>query len=249
MSSASPPISVTSPSGSMRAVLRAAGTVAGLLAGPTGIVTASQDRVIDGGSLVILRDGVPVGSEEFQLRRTQGPGGSATFALSATAYYPADRPSHVLSAQLRFRGDSLVTSARFEAQSGQESTFALVTVGSRRVTVRMRLPGRESTREYPGTAPSVLLDDSLFSVHALRLPRTDGSVGLLWPRIGRRIDAEVTYHGTGETDLHGRTRVLHHVSLGRGQTVRHLWFDDEGRLHKVSAPGVGLTAVRESSGR
>jgi hypothetical protein len=221
------------------AATRTAAALAALLA-TTASAATSQARVLDSGSFVILKGGDVVGVEEFQVRRT----GADAFTVSATAHYPAERPTHVVTAVVHLSGDSVVSSARFETQHARQATLALVTVAGRRITIRIGLPGRESSREYPGTTEPVLLDDSLFGIHALRPPRTGEPVGLLWARAGRRTGGDVTFHGQAETDVGGRRRTLLHVTVRGGEAVRHLWFDEEGRLQKVEAPDVGLTAVR-----
>ena len=228
--------------GPAAAVIRTVGAVGVLCAAPSG--SAAQERVVDSGSFAILRAGELVGLEEFQLRRITDAAGGDVFTLSTTASYPADQPTLVLSALLRLRGDSLVSSARLELQHEQRSAVALLTVGDRRVTVRIGVPGLESSREYPGATPSVLLDDSLFGLHALRHPQAAAGISLLWARAGQRSSGAVTFHGRTETDVGDTRRTLEHVSLGTGDAVRHLWFDDQGRLQKVEAPRIGLTAIR-----
>lgn len=249
--SSAPPLPGRPPADRGLAARRWALALAAAVAGtPADRAYATQERVIDGGTLLVLREGQLVGLEEFQVRQSGRPGGPQTLTITATAHYPAERPTHVLVASVRFGGDSVVSSARFEVQGTESGALALVTVSGRRITVRIGLPGRESTREYPGTTPPTLLDDSLFAIHAVSPPiGTGGATGMLWPRAGRMRPGTVTAAGRAETTVGGVRRMLHHVTLTAGGPIRHLWFDDEGRLQKVEAPEVGVTAERRAGGR
>lgn len=201
-------------------------------------------QTVDAGTFVILRGEDIVGLEAFELRRVVGAG--AGFTLTTSATYPPTQPDHTLRAVLQIGADSSVLSARFDFENTIRQ-FVLVDVGARRVTVRIGMPNGESTREYPSGARNLLAQDSLFALYALLPGLTPGTVRLLWPRDGRRAGGELVVYGREPTQLGPNQRGLVHMSLGSGPSVRHLWFDDSGRLIKVTIPALGLTAIRRSA--
>lgn len=208
----------------------------------------AAQRPIDQASFLIMRGGNVVGAEDFEIRPAAGAAGGA-YTVTTTAYYPADQPTHLLVAAVQLGADSQITSAQFELQQNGVRQRVLVTVGERRITVRMGTAGHEATREFPGGRRQMLADDSVFALHALLPGSAPGAVQILWPRSGQRTAGTLNPHGQDTTTVGGAQRTLRHVSLETGEATRHLWYDDQGRLVKVSIPALGLTAVRRSTGR
>jgi hypothetical protein len=42
----------------------------------------------------------------------------------------------------------------------------------------------------------------------------------------------------------GVRRILTHVILGQGDEIRHLWYDESGKLFAIDVPKLGVRAQR-----
>lgn len=218
---------------------RAAVVLGALMAIPT---IPPQGPILDAGTLVISRGGSVVGREEFTVRRgrSSGPEG---FTITSTASYPPSSPSVRLSPVVELGPDSIPVQVQFDVH-GDGQSRAYAQFGPRRITIRVVHPGGESARELPAVGGEILADDSVFSLHAI--PPARGTRHAVMPRSGTRLPAEVAGGGVERTTVQGVPRELRHVVLRIGTQDRHLWYDQDGKLMKVEAPGVSLTAERES---
>lgn len=229
------------PSASVRTWTTAVALAAGTLGGRPTVA-----QVVDGGTLVILSGGEVVGREEFTVRRgrTTGPG----HTISTTAWYPATHATITLSFELELGADSVPTAVQLEV-TGPDPYRLYAAMGTRRVTIRTVRPGREAARELPGAERHVVLDDSVFALQAL-LPRdgTPGFAGVV-PRRDQRARAQVTWVGEARTEIGGVVHALQQVTLRLNGRIRHLWYDQGGRLMKAEDAGTGLVAERREGPR
>lgn len=198
-----------------------------------------QGPVVDTGTLVISRGGVLLGREQFTVRRgtSSGPDG---FTITTTAHYAIPR-AITLSPVVELGADSLPVQVQFDV-FGDGQARVYVRFSPRRITVRVVRPGGESARELPLTGRTLVADDSVFGLYAIR--PAPGPLQVLTPRNGRRVPAELVALGTERTIVQGVTRRLEHWVL-RGSDDRHLWYDEAGRLMRAEVPALSLIAERE----
>jgi hypothetical protein len=204
----------------------------------------AQVREVDRGVLLISRGPRLIGREEFVVRRGRGSGTMAGFTVASTAWYPPDRPQRSLTSVVEFGTDSLPTAIRVEASNG-DLKRVLISIGPRRLTVRLATANGESAREHPVREPHVIVDDSILATHTL--PPTPRSLPLRTMTMSgtRGPLAEIIERGWEPTPIGGTTRELKRFTIQMGDAVRHLWYDAEGRLWKVADPARNTVAVRQ----
>ncbi len=202
-----------------------------------------QGPVLDAGTFVISRAGAVVGREEFTVRRgrSTAPDG---YTITATAAYPPASPTVTLAPVLELGPDSLPVQVQFDVfGDGQARVYARF--APHRITLRVVRPGGESARELPATGRTLVVDDSVFALYAIR--PTPGLLQVMAPRTGARLSAELLERGTERTTLQGVTHPLAHWVLRLGPEERHLWYDEAGRLMRVDLPALSLSAERTSA--
>jgi len=204
---------------------------------------AVGQQTLDRGTLVIIQGDRVVGREEFLLRSGRRSGSPDGFTLSSTVSYPADRPLRTLTAVVEFLPDSQPVASILELQNGEQERVLMV-IGPRRVTVRLKTPAGESAREYPAGGSVLLADDSVFAYHALPPSLSHPEARGMTLRGARHGGAEVTDHGAEPTDVGPDQRTLWHVSVTLAGATRHLWYDEQGRLIKLSIPSRDLVVLR-----
>ena len=156
----------------------------------------------------------------------------------------ASRPTHTIPSLVEIGPDSLPRLAQFGPIPGAD-LVTLVQFGPRILILKTQRSTGETFREYPGVSRNWVVDDSLLSLYALP-PGTDtGTVRLVAPRSGVRVDFRLTNRGFEDTLVGTRRRSLLHLVLTAATDVRHLWYDESGRLMKVEIPARRLVAVRE----
>jgi hypothetical protein len=206
-------------------------------------VAAAQGRVLDRGILSIMEGDRVVGVEEFVLQRGRRSGALDGFTISSTAKYPADRPTRTLTAVVELLPDSLPAATALEAEDG-ELQRVLIVFAPRRVTVRRKTHTGESAREFPGGGTHLIFCDSLFGYHAIAPSIGGEPVRSITLRGGQRSPAEVRDHGVEPTPVRDAEPALRHISVAVDGQTRHLWYDEGGRLIKLTIPDRGLTALR-----
>ena len=205
--------------------------------------TAVGQETLDRGTLVIIQGDRVVGREKFLLRSGRRSGSPDGFTLSSSVSYPAERPLRTFTAVVEFLPDSQPVASILELQNGDQERVLMV-IGPRRVTVRLKTAAGESAREYPAGGSVLLADDSVFAYHALPPNLSQPAARGMTLRGARRGEAELTDHGTEPTDVGPNTRALWHLSVTLGGVTRHLWYDDRGRLVKLSIPSKDLVVLR-----
>ncbi len=205
------------------------------------LAAVRQGSLLDQAVFVISRQGRVVGREEFSLR-TGRQSGNDGFTMNATGYYPPSRARPTVMSVIELRPDSQPVRARFDM--GPDQPLAFVVIDPRRVTVRTVSPTGESARQYPGSPRTLIRDEQLLTLFSFLPGTTGGSVTLLNPRSGEREVIELRDLGFESTDVDGESQRLRHVTLGSGDSERHLWYDAAGHLIKVAIPSQQLTAVR-----
>jgi len=207
-----------------------------------GVLPGGQGPVLDSGTLVISQGGSIVGRESFTLRAGHAgePGG---YTLSSSARYATAAGQVAFSPVVEWDSDSLPQLVQFDVY-GDGQSRAYVRFGPRRVSVRIVRPGGESARELPAVGRELVVDDSVFALHALQ-PGT--ALSAIFPRTGTRVPVRLEDRGQEQAMLRGTARTLRHLVLHLGGQERHLWYDDGGRLIRVEIPVRGLSAERAPS--
>lgn len=209
-----------------------------VLAGPS----PDQVQVVDEGILRVTQGRREVAREEFTVALTSA-NRMAGYRVSATAFYPPRRTRVSISPVLDLGTDSLPRFVQF-ASSRRAGERVQARIGPRRLTIqRVSLEG-ESWVELPGHPRTMVVDDSSFALYAMPPGFAEGTVSVVTVRRETRSEFELRVLGLEETTVDGRSRTLRHVTLTAGADVRHLWYDDRGRLFKVELPNRGLTAER-----
>jgi hypothetical protein len=204
---------------------------------------AAQGRILDRAVFVITRGSEVVGREEFVIRQGRAAGQGDGYTISAQAFYPDDRTTPTMVSTIQCGPDSQPTAARLDADTDDRPSV-FVSINSRRITVRKVTPSGESARQFPAVDRTLLLDDLLISPYALLPSSREGSLTTIDPRSGDREVVALVDLGLEVTTVHGASVSLRHFTLGNGSSAKHLWFDELGRLIKVTIGSLQLTATR-----
>jgi hypothetical protein len=163
--------------------------------------------------------------------------------MTASSYYPADRPAAILASTLEFGLDTTLAAARLDLDS-EDRPSTLISFSPRRVTIRTVTPHGESARQFPATDRTLVLDEFLIATFAILPGKAEGALTLIDARAGQHNIATLDDHGIEMTDVRGIERSLRHLTLSAGGELRHLWYDDQGHLIKFDFPSTVLAAVR-----
>lgn len=205
---------------------------------------AAQNVVLDEGTFQIYRGGAPVGTETFTIRRV-GSGDDAHVLANAVVEMQLPTGRRELRPLLRAGADFALSAYQMEV-SGDEVVSVAVTATDRRFVARTRSESGEREREYRGGEGTLVLDEGVAHQYYFLGPAADrgGAVPVIVPRTGEQARLEVRDAGTESLRIGGRTVEARHVILsGEGQT-HEVWFDERGRVLRVSIPALDYQAVR-----
>lgn len=201
---------------------------------------AAQGRIVDEGTLLVTRPGVPAQTESFRIRVDNG-------TILATGQVNAG-PHRVTSA---LTTDTLGTPIdyKLDVRDNGSPTMSISAIArSGRLTARSQVPrGDESTREYPiVSGTSLILDDELLhQTYFLPLGKRTGSMQIIRPHASRGGAVTLNALGLEPVTIAGKQVTGTHYSLVNGSAVRDFWVDSMGRLLQVQIPSAGIKAVRE----
>lgn len=215
--------------------------VAALLAAP--LTLGAQSRVIDEGSFVISRNGVPSGREAFRIIRTASAAGDLYRASAQIAY--GDRrvvPTLVT--------DSLGIPTSYEVTVRQANTPVLrlqARGAPGRLSVLEQTPHGESSREYVVSRDVHLIDDDVYHQYFfLSLPNVAGSTQVVLPQARLQGVATVAQRGSEAVDVGGKQVGATRWSVSvPGRPSCSFWVDPEGRLLRLAIPDRGIVVQRE----
>ncbi len=203
----------------------------------------AQGRIVDRAVFTIRRGAEVVGREEFMVRVGRASGQRDGFTISARAYYPGDRSEPIMVSTIQCGPDSLPTAARLDLDTADRPSV-FVSLDSRRITVRQVTPGGETARQFPAPGRTLILDEFLISPYALLPFTSEGSLTTVDPRSGTREVVALVDLGMEVTTVRNASISLRHITLGAGSSATHLWYDELGRLIKLSVESLQLTATR-----
>jgi len=122
-----------------------------------------------------------------------------------------------------------------------EALRLAVTVGPRRITVRVASSAGEAAREYPGGSATLVADERVLTLYALAAGIAPGAVTVYGPPPGGRRTGTLEL---GHDPLPGASGPTRHMILRSGEDVVNLWYDPSGRLLRVEIPSRGLNGER-----
>jgi hypothetical protein len=214
-------------------------------AGPLG-------TAVDEGVFIVREDTVEVGRESFRLALGRLSRGETGWSLATTIRYDRARPVIVLAPILEVNGDTMPSTLQYDVADPRQPSRVLGQLGRGRFTVRYVTRATEKAREFPTSARTLVLDDSVFALYLFAgwiASSTPADVTAILPRSLTRESVKVQDHGVTATTLNRDPARLRHITVTRadGQTV-HLWLDTAGRLMKVEIPARRVTAERLAGG-
>lgn len=206
----------------------------------------AQVVAIDEGTFAVSHGGAAVGREEFRIVRQPAGGGSAYVARAVGAY-----GSRRVTPALQTDGDGEPVRYQTEVRGGgpEERVTAQGGVGGHFVA-QVQRDGREGAREYLLAPGTVVVDDESYSqlyFVARRALAGATTIPVFVPRTDAQLMVTVTRAGSGPITIGGRAMPATRFSLADARTGwrREMWVDAEGRVLRVTAPALGLDAVRE----
>ncbi|HEX2778304.1 MAG TPA: DUF6134 family protein [Gemmatimonadaceae bacterium] len=221
----------------MRTRLIQALCAAAVLAGPLG----AQQLVVDEGSFTVTREG-RTGREDFRIVRTFAAGG-ATLVASGTAVVGTARTVVAL------RTDTSGTPIAYQLEGrdgGEVRERITAQVARDRLATRSQTPRGESAREYFLREGMIIFDEGeVHQYYFLTLPGKEGVTAVL-PRRNEIAQFRVVSKGDDSIEVAGTRIVARRYVIGDAAGERQLWTDAEGRVLRVEAPALGLTAVRDA---
>jgi hypothetical protein len=207
--------------------------VAGLvLAAPSaGAQGFAPGQVVDEGTFVVTRPGLPTETEAFRIVHIDNGQLQATGQVTGG---PRRATSRIIT-------DSVGTPVEYQlamfdgsARAATSEVHALARGGRLSALLRNRR-GEESMHEYPLAAGrSLMLDDEL--VHLF-----------YFASLGKRTGGSYTLaaHGLEPVAIDGKSVTGTRYSLSNGSATRDFWVDANGMLLRVENPATKLVAMRQ----
>jgi hypothetical protein len=202
---------------------------------------AAQVAVVDEGSFTVTREG-RTGREDFRIVRTV-TATAVTLVATATAVVGTARTVVAL------RTDSLGSPLAYQLEGregGEVRERISAQAGRDRLAIRAQTPRGESAREYFLRDGMVILDDGeVHQYYFLTLPGRDALTAVL-PRRSQIAQFRVLSKGDDPIEIAGTRVVARRYVVGDATGERTLWTDAAGRVLRVEAPMLGMTAVRDA---
>lgn len=195
-------------------------------------------QLVDRGALVLYRNGVEVGVEEFSIQR-RGTGGAQLVVASSTVRV---RGGPTLTTSLSLAGTEMAPSEYSVMAAGADTTSVRIVRAGRRFRSRRIDSAGEEERAYPIRGASVILDAGVAHLYFVLAELAEGSVvHPLMPLEGRQLGAARIERAAETIRTGGAPTETTRVRLG---SVGEAWFDGSGRLLRVRAGDGGFVAER-----
>jgi len=215
------------------------------LVGTPGTVDG-QSTTVDAGSYLLSRNGEPIGTETFSIRRT-GPRASANYVATGEVDIEVSGEERLISVALEATADDAVVSAYQLKEGGNRRTEIYLTRVDRRFQARIVTPEGEQVREYRAV-PSVVLLERWVAHHyffvARRVAGASTRAPGLVPRTGDQMDLEIRDTGTERIQVAGQSVQARRIRVEDGDISRDIWLDDQGRVLLVVDHDTGFRAER-----
>lgn len=212
----------------------------GLLLAPQ--LAVSQVTVVDEGSFTITRGG-RTGREDFRIVRTPGTNGPVLVA-SGTAVIGTARTTTAL------RTDAAGVPLAYQLEgrdSGQVRERVNVQQARGRLSARAQSPRGESAREYFLKDGMLVLDEDVVHLYYfVAMEAGRGSVTIVRPRTNAIGPLRVSSRGEEQLEIGGEAVTARHLVFSDASGDRDVWVDASGRVLRVQAPALDLTATRDA---
>jgi hypothetical protein len=216
--------------------------VAGSFATP--YTTTAQGVVVDQGSFAITIDGREAGREEFTIRRAGLGGDAAMFANATIVLTRGGRETRILPLLRATPPDGVANQYQVEV-SGADALDLRLRLAQRRYVAVIQSGAGEEQREFPAQAATRVIDaDVAHQYYFLKDVREGSVTHVLEPRIRGHLELRAGSSTEEELQLGTTVVTARRVELTSGQDRRIVWFDREGRVLRVEAPGRGYVADR-----
>lgn len=207
---------------------------------------ASGQTLVDEGTFLLSRNGEPIGTERFTIRRS-GAGASVQVIATAEVTVQADGGERRISSALEATGPEMRIRAYQVKESGVRSSEIYMTLSGERFQARRRTPEGEEVREYRASSTAVVLDEFLVHQYHFLVPRISGettTVSGIVPDSGRQVRLRITDTGTERISIAGRMVQARHLVVEGGDDTRDVWVDPEGRVLRIMDRTTGFRAER-----
>lgn len=202
----------------------------------------AQGRVIDEGSLLITRNGSPVGREAFRIAVVSAAGGDL-YRATAQVAYGERRITPTLNTDSS--GNPVSYDVAVRDQSGPIVHLSARAVPGR-LSVLEQTPHGESAKEYVVPKRLLLLDEDVFHQYYFAALSGPGTIQVIHPQARTKGSASIERGGSDRIQVAGQSLSASHYTVvcGDGDRVE-VWVDGSGRLLRVTLPARGLVAQRE----
>lgn len=218
-----------------------------LLAAPG---SAGAQEFLDRGTFIITQAGGEIGREEFAIRPTVGlQGQPGVLAVSTVRLMNREQRS-----ALELTGQHVPRSLQITTtQAGRVVLQFAAQLSGARLSARYSTQATESAREFPASAPVVMLPEDLASAFYF-VPHAEAgrprAVTVVRPQDTRAQAATVEAQGPDSVAIEGRQLpcLRFELKIGDGD-IRRFWVTASGDLLSVFAPNRDITATRSEAPR
>jgi len=201
---------------------------------------AAQTTIVDEGSFTVTRAG-RTGREDFRIVRVSTP--TAAIVATGTSVNGTARVVAVL------RTDTSGTPLDFQLdgrEANEPRERITIQAARDRLAARSQSPTGESAREYFLRPGMIVFDDAFaHEYYFLTLQGRDAVTAVL-PRRNELAQLHVTSKGDDPIEIAGTRVIAHRYVVSDSVNQRELWTDSAGRVLRVEAPALALTAVRDA---
>lgn len=209
----------------------------------------AQNVVVDQGTFLLSRDGEPVGTESFTIRRS-GTDRDVRLILTAEARVRTPAGERRTTSALEASGPERRITAYQIKESGERTVEVYLTLSGRRFQARVVTPEGEQLREYLADPAVAIVEEEMahhYHLVAARLRDGRTSVPAVSPRSGSQRRLELRNAGTDPVRIAGRNISARHFVVQDDGSTRDVWTDDRGRVLRVVNRDTGFRAERRDA--
>ncbi|MGH7689510.1 MAG: DUF6134 family protein [Gemmatimonadaceae bacterium] len=203
----------------------------------------AQETMVDEASLVITRNGAPIGREAYRIVKAAAGGGQA-YRATATVSFDSARIA------LRLTTDSAGAPLTYQAEVRVHGNVTSHIDGSGRpgrFSTLTKTPHGESARDYVMGPNPLLVDPQTFDPYFFAvLPPRRSQFSVVDPRLGTQTTFRFEERGQESIRVgRGTASARHYALIAPDGASRDIWVDAQGRLLRVAIPAQGLVAQRD----
>ena len=207
------------------------------------LAAAQTSAVVDEGTFMVTRGGVPLGRESFRIVRAAGPHGQV-FRVTGQSALGEHRFTTSLGT------DSLGVPVSYQSELSQRGQVVQRLQGSGRpgrFSVVVWTKNGEAAREYMLSNGALLIDEEVIhQFYFIPVAAARGELNVIAPRVGQQGRYRLEQRPSETVEIAGRGVASRRFALVPASgPARDIWADADGRLLKVVIPDKGITAVRD----